>query len=97
MDINWIKPEEELPAVGDTVAVLCQHWKKEFPDSLEIFFGEVEAVDVLTGEGYRVQTNDYTGHGSWAIPLTSDQIDPPAIAWTSDYHGFLPMDIIRGS
>ena len=63
----WIKPEAKLPDVGSLVCVLYQHWKEHKYMSTQMMCGEVEVSN--DGVDFRVQSNDMTGSGSWAVEL----------------------------
>lgn len=61
--IPWKNPEKELPAPGEKIWILNQHWKKEGILSCEIMGCEVrrvttDQIDVLVAEN-----TDYTGAG----------------------------------
>lgn len=60
--MNWRNPETEVPATGQRVWVLIQHWKEKGPLSCEIYCGEV----VLANDGSElaVFNNDDIGRGS---------------------------------
>lgn len=64
--IEWKNPNKELPPDKAFVACLKYHWKNCWPLSVEIIFGEVESY--LNEDGVRivrVNTNDFTGGGSY--------------------------------
>lgn len=82
--IHWKNPLKELPPHDSYVAVLKYHWKRCWPLSAEIIFGQVESY--INEEGIRkarVNTCDFTGGGSycWYFPyepwIDSDCI----VAW----------------
>lgn len=79
--MNWKDPNKELPKDGKQVAVLIYHWKKCWPHSAEIYFGEVESyIDDEGNRHARVSNCDFIGGGSasWSFDPYSDY---PIEAW----------------
>lgn len=87
--INWKDPKVELPEDGQHVAAMQYHWKKCWPLSAGIIFGECESY--IDEDGIRiasVNTCDFTGQGSsfWNFPnkyYVADYI--VAWAYASDF------------
>ncbi len=78
--MNWKDPKKELPKDGKQVAALIYHWKKCWPHSAEIYFGEVEScIDDDGNRHVRVKNVDFIGGGlcSWYFNYSDDSI----IAW----------------
>jgi hypothetical protein len=61
--IEW-KNIDEVPPDGTIVAVLIMHWKADWPQSAEIYFGEVESYEEKGERKARVLNHDYIGGGS---------------------------------
>jgi hypothetical protein len=79
--IRWRNPEEDLPEEGQIVWVVYAHSKEQRPQSYQLMAGTVECDN--TGRVSRVQSDDWTGAGSWAVyfPNPWDYSDDVAIAW----------------
>lgn len=76
----WRNPLIEKPSVGDSVAVLLEHWKKDGRASWEIYFGAVgrDPEDVF------VFNDDSFGQGCsvWRFPDVESKNDCNLIrAW----------------
>lgn len=80
MSLNWRDSKKELPKEGEIVWVIYQHWKEHNPRSCQIFCGEVQYNN--SGKDPRVQTDDFTGSGAWAVYFNGEQVsEDRALAW----------------
>lgn len=82
MTINWKDPKIELPNDGEIIAVMIYHWKENWPQSAEIYFGEVESHYYEEGErNCRVVNCDYIGNGSEAWYFCQYRMGDMIHAW----------------
>jgi len=83
--MEWINPLDEIPPDHSYVAALRYHWKKCWPLSAEIIFGDVESY--ICDAGFRIariNTNDFTGSGSYCWYFPSHDYWPNSdviVAW----------------
>lgn len=70
--MDWRNPALERPKSGEIVWVIYQHNKEHKPRSCQLMCGEVEGA----GNYLRVDSNDFTGSGSWCVYF--DQYGPDA-------------------
>ena len=102
----WKDPQKELPPENSKIAVLSYHWKKSWPLSAEIIFGEVESYTTEDGKRLsRVNTCDMTGAGSYCWYFHDDSGEKTIAAWCyasefkkppflehNEHHGQLPAE-----
>lgn len=90
--IKWRDPSKELPEEGEIVAVITQHWKAHNPRSCIIYFGEVQYSK--SRESCRVQTDDFTGEGSFSISLRQLNGEVKGFAWCPSSELTLPKNLV---
>lgn len=68
--MNWIDPKTALPEIGEEVAVLILHEKKQWPKSAQVYFGIVCAI----GTKRMVSNENYlgVGHLEWHFETEHD-------------------------
>jgi hypothetical protein len=90
--ISWNDPRVSLPDDGEVVAVVYRHWKdNNNPMSYEIMIGETCYSNCK--KYVRVESNDFTGKGSWAVYLknASGYGDDIGIGWCEPSELDLPI------
>lgn len=94
--MNWKNPKNELPEENQVVAILLYHWKENWPQSIEIYFGTARKYDNLpenTGKMV-VENIDMIGIGCARWKFELEFPDSDCIAAWCDAKEFTKPDFL---